>query len=527
MDEILVVGTIHTLDPGRPLARAALARGGRFVCVGDEAACAARAGPGARRIDLGAGSAIPGLVDAHGHVSWFGRSRLEVSCVGASGAEACAARVAERARDVPPGQWIRGHGWDQNRWPGGAFPTAEPLSRAVPGHPVVLLRIDGHAAWVNAPALAAAGIGPGTPDPPGGKIHRDGAGRPDGLLVDAAMDLVLARLPRPGPRELEEGILAALRALAALGLTGVHDAGVEPDTLDAYRRLAEGGRLPVRVYAMIDGQPPLPALEAELARWRPTPEIGLLAVRAVKLYADGALGSRGAALLEDYADEPGNRGLFLTAPDELRAKVAAVARAGFQPAVHAIGDRACREVLDAFAAVQGIRALRPRVEHLQVLQPADLPRLAEIGVLASMQPVHATSDGPWVPARLGEGTARLRGAYAWRSVLEAGATLVFGSDFPVEEPDPRAGLHAAETRRGAGGVAFLPEEALTREAALRAFTVGPAQAAFAEGRRGMIREGHDADLTAFAEDLRGVPPEALPRLTLTHTVVAGRVVFER
>ncbi len=527
MDELLVVGTIHTLDPDRPAARAALIRGGRFECVGDEAGCAARASPSARRVDLGAGSAIPGLVDAHGHVVGLGRSRLEVSCAGARNAEACAGLVAERARGLPAGTWIRGRDWDQNRWPGGAFPAAATLSRAVPEHPVVLVRVDCHAAWVNGAALSLAGIGPGTPDPPGGRIHRDAAGRPTGILVDAAMDLVLGRLPRPGPAELEEGILAGLRELAALGLTSVHDAGVEPDALDAYRRLAEADRLPLRVYAMIDGQPPLAALRVELERWRRSPEVGRLTVRAVKLYADGALGSRGAALLEDYADDPGNRGLFLTPPEELHTKVAAVASAGFQPAVHAIGDRACRAVLDAYAAVPGIRALRPRVEHLQVIQPSDLPRLAEVGAIASMQPVHATSDGPWVPARLGEGTARLRGAYAWRSVAGAGATLAFGSDFPIEGADPRAGLYAAETRRCADGATFLPEEAVGREVALQAFTVGPARAALAEGRRGMIREGYDADLTAFEEDVRAAPPEALPHLTVTHTVVAGRVVFER
>ncbi len=330
---------------------------------------------------------------------------------------------------------------------------------------MVLVRVDGHAAWVNAAALAAAGIGPGTPDPPGGKIRRDAAGRPDGILVDAAMDLVLARLPRPGPAELEEGIVAGLRELAALGLTGVHDAGVEPDALDAYRRLAETGRLPLRVYAMIDGQKPLPALRAELARWRPTPEIGLLGVRAVKIYADGALGSRGAALLDDYADDAGNRGLLLTAPEALRAKVAAVAHAGFQPAVHAIGDRACREVLDAFAAVPGIRALRPRVEHLQVLQPADLPRLVEVGAIASMQPVHATSDGPWVPARLGEGTARFRGAYAWRSVARGG-----------RDARVRLGLSG----RGAGPARRPPRR---RDAAHRGWGAVPARAGDHAGGR--------------------------------------------
>ncbi|HET8733095.1 MAG TPA: amidohydrolase [Anaeromyxobacteraceae bacterium] len=527
MDDLLLVGTIHTLDPRRPRAGAALVRGGRFVAVGDEAACAALAVPGTRRLDLGRGCAVPGLVDAHGHVLWLGRARQEVRCEGLPDAEACAVRVSAQARLLAAGRWIRGRGWDQNRWPGGALPSEGPLTRAAPAHPVVLVRVDGHAAWVNRAALDAAGIGTATPDPPGGRIHRDADGRPTGVLVDAAMQLVLERLPRPGAAELEEGLRAGLAELAALGLTGVHDAGVEPDVLDAYRRLAERDRLPLRVYAMIDGQAPWPVVEAELARWAPGSEVGLLSVRAVKLYADGALGSRGAALLEDYADEPGNRGLLLTPPAELRARVARVARAGLQPAVHAIGDRACREVLEAFASVPGLRALRPRVEHLQILQPEDLPMLARVGAVASMQPLHATSDGPWAAARLGEGTVRLRGAYAWRSVSDAGATLAFGSDFPIESPDPRAGLHAAETRLTSAGWAFLPEQALSREAALRAFTLGPAWAGFAEGRRGMIREGFDADLTAFSEDLLAVAPGVLPRLAVTHTVVAGRVVHER
>ncbi|BDG06660.1 amidohydrolase [Anaeromyxobacter oryzae] len=526
--DLLVAGTIHTLDPARPLAGAALLRDGRIACLGSEAECAARATPGAPRLALGAGCAIPGLVDAHGHVFWLGRAALEVSCAGAASAEACAALAAERARSTPAGRWIRGRGWDQNRWPGAAFPDAELLSRAVPGHPVFLTRVDGHMAWVNGAALEAAGIGAGTADPPGGRIARDAAGRPTGLLVDTAMDLVLRTLPRPAPAEREEALLAGLRALASLGLTGVHDAGCEPDVLDAYRRLAAADRLPLRVYAMIDGTVPLPELERALAAWRETPEVGLLEVRAVKLYADGALGSRGAALLDDYADDPGNRGLLLEPLEALRAKLVAVVRAGFQPAIHAIGDRANREVLHALReAGEAARALRPRIEHLQILQASDLPVLAATGAIASMQPVHATSDGPWVAARLGAGTSRLAGAYAWRSVSRAGAVLAFGSDFPVEAPDPRAGLHAAETRRTADGTLFQPEEAVSRLEALRAFTAGAAYAAFAEGRRGTLREGLDADLTLFGEDVLAVPPEALPHLTVTHTIVGGRIAFER
>jgi len=527
--ELLVLGIIHTFDPAHPVAQAALVREGRFACVGTEDACAARAGPGARRLVVG--SAVPGLVDAHGHVFGLSKARREVSCGGSQSAEACAARAAERARDAPRGAWILGRGWDQNRWPGGAFPLEATLTRAVPDHPTFLMRVDGHAAWANGAALAAAGIGAGTPDPPGGKILRDAAGKPSGVLVDGAVDLVARRIPAPTAAELEAGILAALGELASVGLTGAHDAGVKPEALDVYRKLAREGRLPVRVYAMIDGGVPLADLEREMARQKKAGvEVGLLTVRAVKMYADGALGSRGAALHEPYSDDPGNRGLFLTAPDDLRAKVKAVVAAGLQPCIHAIGDRGVTETLAAITAAGAadrVRALRPRIEHLQIVSGKDWPGLAASGVVASMQPVHCTSDAPWVPARLGAGSDRIRGAYAWRTALRTGLPLAFGSDFPVEEPDPRAGLAAAETRLPVGASApFLPEERLTREEAVRAFTSGAAYASFAEGRRGIVREGLDADLTAFDGDVMAVPAAGLPSLPVKATVVAGRVVFE-
>ena len=534
--ELLVIGLVHTLDPTNPAAEAVLVRDGRLACVGALAACEARAAPAARRVEVG--SVLPGLVDAHGHVLGLGRARGEVSCGGAASEQECLARVAARSRELPAGSWLRGRGWDQNRWPGGAFPTAAALTRAVPDRPVVLVRVDGHASWVNGPALAAAGIGRDTPDPPGGKILRLPGGAPSGVLVDAAQDLVLRRVPAPTAAEIEVFLLAGMRELASVGLTEAHDAGVTPEVLDVYVKLAREGRLPIRIYAMIDGEPPLAAVEAELARVAalgragggrgPGLEVGRLTVRAVKLFADGALGSRGAALFEDYSDDPGNRGLLLTPPEVLCAKVRAVVAAGFQPAVHAIGDRAVAEVLTAFegAGERGrVRAARPRIEHLQILRAKDAPRLASTGAIASMQPTHATSDAAWAPARLGPDSARLAGAYAWRTVVSAGAPLAFGSDFPIEEPDPRAGLAAAETRvPPGGGQAFLPQERLGRTEALRAFTAGPAFAAFVEDRRGMIREGLDADLSCFGGDVLSVPAAALPSVPVSLVVVDGDVV---
>jgi predicted amidohydrolase YtcJ len=522
--DLLVVAPIVTCDPSRPRAEAALARDGVFVRVGSRADCEREARRGTARID--ARGAVAGLADAHGHVALLGRWRREVRCAGAS-EEECAARAAERAGSVPPGSWIRGSGWDQNRWPARRFPSAETLTRALPRHPAALSRVDGHALWVNDAALAAAGIGAATRDPPGGRILRDPDGRPAGVLLDTAQDLVLARIPAPGPAELEEALLEGFREVVRLGITSVHDAGVPEDVLAIYRRIAREERLPVRVHAMLDGEGPLAGLSAFLERARKEPHVGRLAAGGLKLFADGALGSRGAALEEDYADEPGNRGLLLASAEALAAKIDAARAAGLQPAVHAIGDRALSVTLDALESVArggDLAGLRPRIEHLQILLPEHLPRLVRCGVIASMQPTHAASDASWVPARLGAGTVRLRGAYAWRTVLDAGIPLAFGSDFPVEDADPRAGLAAAETR-GLPGAPRLPGEPLRREEALAAFTRGAAYAAFAERRRGMVREGMEADLTLFAGDVGACSVDELRTLAVTHTIVGGRVEY--
>jgi hypothetical protein len=322
---------------------------------------------------------------------------------------------------------------------------------------------------------------------------------------------------------MEANLLRGLRAAARVGLTSVHDAGVDGDMLEVYRKLAADDRLPVRVYAMLDGQQPLEKLAAQMELWRRTPEVGRLTVRAVKLFADGALGSRGAKLFEAYSDAPDTSGLWVTPPEELRRRIARAAGAGYQPCVHAIGDEACAEVLSSFAASPELRALRPRVEHLQLLRPRDAPLLRAAGAIASMQPSHATSDAPWAETRLGRGTERQKGAYAWRQALEAGAVLAFGSDFPVEPMDPRPGLRSAVARSPDGRSAWMPEQRLTREEALRAFTAGAAFAEHAERRRGMIREGYDADLTAFERDILSVAIDELPDVAIAATVVGGRV----
>ena len=539
MSELLVTGVLHTMDPRRPRAEAALIREGRFVRVGTRDECAALAGPTAELVIAGdatgvaEGCATPGLTDAHGHLVLLGRALVEVDLSSARSEAECVARVAERASETPRGQWIRGGNWDQTRWPAGRFPTLDALSAAVPDHPVALTRVDVHALWVNARAFAECGITRATPDPAGGKILRRDGGAPSGVLIDNASELIASHIPALKAEELSVLLLRAAREVVRSGITGVHDACVGPQLAEVLRGLAGSDALPLRISAMLDGQVTTSdaQLSEQLALWSSTPEVGRLTVRTVKLFADGALGSRGAALLEPYEDDSGNSGLFVTPPEMLRARVLAVARAGFQPAVHCIGDRACREVLRAFALMSraGFSALRPRAEHLQILRAGDAALLREGNVTASMQPVHAVSDGRWAEERLGRGTVRAAGAYAWRQAAEAGAVLAFGSDFPVESPDPRAGLYAAVARKLTGAPldapAWMPEQRLSREEALRAFTTGAAWAERAEHRRGMIREGYDADLTIFGRDLLAIPEADLPAIPIAATIVAGRIEY--
>ena len=521
MADLLVVGTMHTLDPSRPQAGAALVRDGKFVKVGSREECEAEARPDLRFIELGEGCAVPGIIDAHGHPLLHGRMLAEVRLTGAQSEHECVERVARYAEFVPSGQWIRGAGWDQNLWPGRDFPREALLSAATRRHPVALARVDVHALWCNQLALKAAGIDKRTADPPGGRILRDAAGAPTGVLIDTAMDLVRRAIPAPGPREAEETLLRSLQALIAVGITSVHDAAAGPEVLAAYERLAKRDVLPLRIYAMIDGQGE--GLDERMREWKEKPRVGRLTVRAVKLFADGALGSRGAAMFEPYDDEPGNTGLWQMDPRELDERIAKVAAAGYQPCVHCIGDQACALVLQSFAKAP--RDLRPRAEHLQVLRARDVPLLKRSGAIASMQPTHATSDAPWAEARLGHGTERQRGAYAWRQALEAGAPLAFGSDFPVEGIDPREGLKAAVARKSASGAVWMPEQRLTRLEALHAFTTGAAYAEFEEGRRGLIREGFDADMTVFARDIMTVHVDELPQVKVQATVVGGHVEY--
>jgi predicted amidohydrolase YtcJ len=483
-----------------------------------------RENPNAHVVDVGGATILPGLTDAHGHLYGLGLSLDTVSLVGAATYDEAIARVKDRASRASANEWVLGRGWDQNRWPGRQFPTAAPLDAAIADHPVWLRRVDGHAGVANSAAMRAAGVTRATPDPEGGRILRDAQGEPTGVFVDGAMSLIDAKVPPPSPALRKARVLAAAKAIAANGLTEMHDAGADDSTIDAVRELVREGTFPIRVYIMVSDD------EAALNEWfarGPLIRFGdKLTVRSVKLYADGALGSRGAALLAPYSDDPGNTGLLLAKPEHLREVASRALKAGFQVNTHAIGDRGVRNVIDAYESAGVTPEKRFRIEHFQVAAPDDFPRIARLGIIASMQPTHATSDMPWAEDRVG--AERIRGAYAWRTVLNSGARLALGSDFPVEDVNPFFGLYSAVTRQDQTGNppgGWYPDQKLTMDEAVRGFTQDAAYAAFEEDSRGVIEPGKLADFTVVEGDLYKAPVSDLWKSKVRMTVVGGVVVY--
>lgn len=510
-------GVVHTgtnLDWPGPVA----ARAGRIV-AGDRLDPAVDA----VAIDLPDGAfVVPGLIDAHGHLLGLGSALAEVSLVGAASYVEVVEKVRAAAARAPKGAWILGRGWDQNDWPEKAMPQHGPLSAAVPDHPVWLVRVDGHAGLANAAAMARAGIGKDSAVGEGGEILRDATGAPTGVLVDDAMALVV--VPPLSDEQLRERLLAAHDACLRAGLVGVHDAGVDARTLTAMVGLHGEGRWRLRVHVMLD-----PGETELIARGPWQTGDGVIVVRAVKAYADGALGSRGAVLLEPYADRAGWKGLMLMPKPAIAALAQRCADARMQLCMHAIGDAANRAVLDAYATVRcdgGLAARRFRVEHAQIVAADDFARFAALGALPSMQPTHLSSDMPWAPERLGaERTLR---AYAWSRFHRLGVVVPFGSDFPVESVDPRKGLFAAvSTRAERGGPegGFRPDQKLSREQALRGFTLHAAYAMFAERDLGTIEVGKSADFTVFDRDLRTCPEDEILQARPLLTVIRGRVAW--
>jgi hypothetical protein len=516
---VFVAKRVRTMDPSRPTAEAIAWRHGKIIAVGSRREVL-NAVPDAVVEEFPNSVIIPGLVDAHAHLASLGRSLSVVSMWGATSEAECVSRVKNAPASAMQGEWLMGRGWDQNDWPGAKYPTKAALDALHPTTPVFFSRVDGHAAWVNSEALKRAGITAATKDPPGGRIMRDEKGEPTGVLIDNAMDAVTAKIPAPTQKELQQQLKVALETCARLGLTQVHDAGMDLATFRQLQSWDMLGGLPVRLYVMADGQ----GDQAEEYLGLGTFKGRHLEMKAVKLLIDGALGSRGAALHAPYSDEPSQQGLLLLTPEVFEKRAHDFAERGFQVAVHAIGDRANSVVIEGLSKLDP--KLRHRVEHAQVLTQADVEKFAKHGLIASFQPTHATSDMPWASARLGP--ERTRFAYAWKSVLDTGAHVAFGSDFPVEDPNPMLGLYAARTRQDAKGApqgGWMPEQVLTGEQALAGFTTGAAYAAFAEDRRGQLKEGFDADFLVLPIDPVSDEAKALLDAKVQITVVDGVDVY--
>jgi predicted amidohydrolase YtcJ len=478
------------------------------------------------RVDGGGKTLLPGLIDAHGHVLGFGQERLRADLRGSASLQEALERVRAFALANPQQRWIVGRGWNQVLWAEKRFPTARDIDAVLGDRPVLLERIDGHAIWVNTAALKTAGVTAATKDPDGGQIVRDAAGAPTGVFVDAASVLVERHLPRPTDDEVKRTLRVAMQELAMLGLTGVHDAGIDEQQYRAYQALGAEKALAVRIYAMLADNEAARRIIAQ----GPTPAQfdDRLQMRAVKAWVDGALGSRGAAMLHDYSDQAKHRGLLLYTPAQMSELAALTAAKGWQLNVHAIGDAGNRIALDAFeqrmSAAQR-SALRPRVEHAQVVALADIPRFASLGVIASVQPTHATSDMNMAEDRVG--AERIQGAYAWRRLIDAGARLAGGSDFPVELANPFHGLYAAVTRQDRNGKppgGWRSQEKLTREEALRLFTLDAAYAANMESSVGSLEAGKWADFILIDRDYFQIPEGEIDDVNVVATYVAGREV---
>ncbi len=542
-DLVLRGGRVVTVDETRPEAQAVAARGHVIVAVGSDREIDAYVGPQTRVIELAGRLAVPGLIEGHAHFMSLGWSRRVLDLTRASTWDEIVEQVGAAAREAKPGDWIFGNGWHQEKWKTAPQPNVDgaPLHRNLsalsPANPVILEHASGHAIFVNAFALALAGIDAGTPDPPGGTIVRDADGNPTGLLRELAdapirreIDAWKARRSRQAQeaearREME---LAGQEALSK-GITSFQDAGASFDDIDRFRAWAAEGALPVRLYVMVGLEETNETLAARLADYRIIPEGNdFLAVRSIKRMVDGAAGSHGAWLLEPYSDMPGSTGLVLDPPESIEETGRIAIRHGFQLATHAIGDRANREILDVyqrlFAEHPQLEDPRWRIEHAQHLHPDDVPRFAELGVIAAMQGVHASSDGPWLPLRFGEQRAG-EISYVWRSLLDAGALVTNGTDAPVEDVDPIASFYASVTRRMANGKSFHPEQCMTRMEALRAYTIHNAYAAFEEHLKGSITPGKLADITVLSRDILSIPEQEIPGTQVAYTIVGGKIAF--
>ena len=525
-NEIIFTGGIVVAgDSQSPRANYAIYVGDGIVRQVDETSLVMKKHPKARVVDVSGATILPGLTDAHGHLYGLGLKLDVVDLTETQSMEEIVARVKPRAAQAAAGEWIQGRGWDQNDWPDKQFPTAAQIDAVISDHPVWLKRVDGHAGVANTAAMRAAGITASTADPSGGRIIRDANGNPAGVFVDEAQGLIESKIPPVSFALRKERVLKAAQTIAANGLTEMHDAGAEADTIKAVQELIDEKRFPIRVYMMVSDEPAL--LTEWLARG-PLMDYGNhLTVRSIKVYADGALGSRGAALLAPYSDDPSNSGLILADTNHIADVAKRAIAAGFQVNTHAIGDRGVRNVIDGYEQAGVSPEKRFRIEHFQVVAPADFARISRDGIIASMQPTHATSDMDWAEARVGP--QRIRGAYAWRTVLKSGGRLALGSDFPVEAVNPWFGIYAAVTRQDQKGNprgGWYPDQRLTLPEAIRGFTADAAYAAFEETTRGTIEPGKLADFTIVEGDVYSTRASELWKTKVRMTVVGGEIVYQ-
>jgi predicted amidohydrolase YtcJ len=536
-DLVLTNGRVVTVEDSLPEAQAIAVTGDRISALGSAADIKRYVGPKTQVIDTGGQLVIPGFIEGHGHFTGVGNLQLQLNLMNAQSWDEIVAMVADAVRKAKPGQWIRGRGWHQEKWNAApnpnveGFPTHASLDRVSPDHPVVLAHASGHASFVNAKAMELSNITRDTPNPEGGEILKDASGDPIGMLRETAQRLI--REPRPTPEEASARARTVLeladKEVLSKGIVSFQDAGSSFETIDLMKRMVDEGRMGVRLWVMVrEGNQ---AEAPRLAGYRMVDYgNGHLTVRAIKRSIDGALGSRGAWLLEPYSDKPDSTGLNTTPVDEIRETAKLALQHGYQLCVHAIGDRANRETLnifdEAFKAHPDTKDLRWRIEHAQHLSAADIPRFAKLGVIASMQGVHCTSDAPYVPARLGEKRAA-QGAYVWQKLMKSGAMVTNGTDAPVEDVDPIAGYYATVSRKTKDGAVFYPDQRMSRMEALKSYTINGAYAAFEETSRGSLKPGKYADMVVLSKDILTIPEDQIPSAQVTYTIVGGRILYRR
>ena len=539
---VLRGGNILTVDDGQPRVEAVAVRGDRIVALGTNEQVAPLIGPSTEVIDLGGQTAIPGFIEGHGHFMGLGQSRMVLDLMDTTSFEQIVSMVAEAAKTAKPGDWIQGRGWHQEKWTSvptpnvEGFPLHDALSKASPDNPVILEHASGHAAFANAKAMEVAGVTAKTPNPSGGEILKDKAGRPIGVFRETAADLIekalgdwqKAKTPEQRAADARRAIQLATEEAFSKGVTSFQDAGSNFETVALYKQVAGEGQLPIRLWVMVRDSND--RLRERLGQEK---VVGMadnhLTVAAIKVSSDGALGSRGAWMLEPYSDSPGSTGLNTTPMASIEETAKIAAEHGVQLSIHAIGDRANREVLNVYEATFKAnpekKDLRWRIEHAQHLDAADIPRFGQLGVVASMQGIHATSDAPYVVARLGASRAE-EGAYVWQKLMKSGAIVSNGTDVPVERIDPLASYYATVTRKTKDGSVFYGDQKMSREDALKSYTWNAAYAAKEETLKGSLAVGKLADITVLSKDILTAPEDEILTTKVTKTIVGGKVVYE-